>query len=201
MTDTSNSTDPTPSEVTSAEVPLAAVQPRGSARLIASIVLVVVIAAVAIFAIALMDDDTSAQGRLVGDIVPPVAGITMTGDEFDIDQHRGEWVVVNFFATWCPPCIIEHPELVTFAERNAGRATVVSIAFEDSAEDIEEFFLEHGGNWPVFTEDIDRASVSFGVVALPESFIVDPTGQVVAKITGGVTAVELEDKIVELEES
>lgn len=183
------------------DVPLEAVQARGSAKLIASIVLVVVVAAIAIFGIALIDDDSAPKGRLVGNMVPPVAGTTMTGEHFDIDQHRGEWVVVNFFATWCPPCIVEHPELVTFAERNAGRASVVSIAFEDAAVDVEEFFRDHGGNWPVFTEDVDRASVNFGVVALPESFLVDPTGHVVTKLEGGVTAVQLEDKIAEFENS
>lgn len=182
-------------------VHLDAVQPRGSARLIASVVLIVVLASIALFAITLISDDSAPQSRQLGAIVPSVKGTTMTGEEFDIDQHRGEWVLVNFFATWCPPCVIEHPELVAFAERNAGRASVVSIAFEDSVDKVEDFFATHGGNWPVFTEDIGQASLNFGVVKLPESFLVDPTGVVVKKLEGGITAAQIEDLIAEFEES
>ena len=68
--------------------------------------------------------------------------------------HRGEWVVVNFFATWCTPCRVEHPELVKFAEEHEGDPVeVVSVAFSDQPEAIREFFAEQGGNWPVVASD------------------------------------------------
>jgi cytochrome c biogenesis protein CcmG/thiol:disulfide interchange protein DsbE len=122
----------------------------------------------------------------------------MTGDEFDIDAHRGRWVVVNFFATWCPPCVEEHPELVAFDERNGSRVQLVSVAFDDTEVDaVERFFADNGGDWPVITSGAGGASLDYGVKKLPESFLVDPSGTVVAKINGGVTAAQLDALIAE----
>lgn len=137
----------------------------------------------------------NAQGvGVVGSLAPELVGKTTTGERFDLDRERGKWVLVNFFATWCPPCVNEHPELVRFSQENVDRATVVSVAYDDAPEAIEQFFAEHGGDWPVLAEDTG-ASVEYGVIKLPESFLVDPTGKVVKKLTGGVTAAELESLI------
>ena len=136
--------------------------------------------------------DTSTQ--VVGSPAPELVGTTTSGDDFDIVDERGKWVLVNFFATWCPPCVAEHPELVAFASRNAETATVVSVAFDEPAEVVEEFFSTHGGDWPVVAE-AGRIPIDWGVVKLPESYLVAPDGTVVDKIEGGVTADELESLI------
>src|SRR4029453_18675476 len=57
-----------------------------------------------------------AQSPLLGKVAPALSGTTLDGESFDIDDHRGEWVVVNVFATWCRPCVQEHPQLVAFDE-------------------------------------------------------------------------------------
>ena len=70
---------------------------------------------------------------LEGQLAPSIVGTTVDGDEFDLDDHRGEFVIVNFFQTTCIPCRQEHPELVAFQEAYgpAGFATIVSVAFDD----------------------------------------------------------------------
>src|SRR5882672_195573 len=75
-----------------------------------------------------------AKSPLVGKQAPPIEGVTLANEPFTLDRVRGEWVVVNFFGSWCTPCIQEHPELVSFqnAHRGARDATVVSVAFADS---------------------------------------------------------------------
>jgi cytochrome c biogenesis protein CcmG/thiol:disulfide interchange protein DsbE len=137
---------------------------------------------------------------VVGNLAPQLVGTTAAGDDFDLDKLRGRWVVVNFFATWCPPCVQEHPELVRFSEQNADTATVVSVAYDDTPEKIGQFFAENGGDWPVLASDTG-ASVEYGVVKLPESFLVDPDGIVVRKLAGGVTAEQLERLIARAERS
>jgi cytochrome c biogenesis protein CcmG/thiol:disulfide interchange protein DsbE len=94
--------------------------------------------------------------------------------------------VVNFFATWCTPCRIEHPQLVEFTERHAsaGDVEVVSVAFDDEAARIEEYFAENGGDWTVIPQDTNRAALEFGVTGVPESYVIDPNGLVVAKFEG-----------------
>ena len=133
-------------------------------------------------------EDRFGTNPLVGKAVPEVSGATTTGSTFDIDAYRGSWVVVNFFATWCAPCVVEHPELVRFEEEHAdGSAQIVSIAYDDSPERVQEFFDDKGGTWPVVVADDARLALDFGVTGVPESFLVSPNGQVVAHFTG-VTA-------------
>lgn len=134
---------------------------------------------------------------LIGQLAPEVAGPTIAGPDFAIDDHRGRWIVVNFFSTTCIPCIQEHPELVTFQQRHeaAGDATVVSIAFDDSADNVARFFVDNGGEWPVLVEDTGGIAVRYGVTGVPESYLVAPTGVVAAKYVGGVEADQLDETI------
>ena len=138
----------------------------------------------------------------VGKPAPPISGATLGGDFFDLDDHRGRWVVVNFFATWCASCIIEHPELVDFSERHAaGDAIVVTVAFDDSPEAVRGFFEAAGGDWPVLAGDVGSVPVDYGVTAVPETYLVSPAGYVVDKLIGasGVTADQLDNRIAALE--
>jgi cytochrome c biogenesis protein CcmG, thiol:disulfide interchange protein DsbE len=138
-----------------------------------------------------------ARSPLVGRAVPSLAGETLDGGSFDIDDHRGRWVLVNFFATWCAPCRIEHPELQAFEEahRPAGDAAVVSVVYRDTEANTRDFFADNGGDWPVLLNEDGRAPVDFGVVKVPESYLVDPGGIVVAKFNGGVTQEDLDATI------
>lgn len=138
--------------------------------------------------------------QLKGKPAPSIAGNGIRGGGFDLASQRGRWVVVNFFATNCPPCITEHPELIEFSNRHKalGDASVVSVVFGEEPQLVLDFFTERGGDWPVLANDDGRISNDYGVVKLPESFLVDPNGTVQAKFFGGVTAELLDDVIAEL---
>lgn len=177
-------------------------RPRRAVALVALAVAVGV--AILVIFLALGDPQRGALiGRsAVGKPAPPIAGLTLTGDSFDLDDHRGRWVIVNFFATWCPGCITEHPELVTFSERHAGGdAIVVTVAFDDSPEAVLGFFERAGGEWPVLAGDVGSVPVDYGVTAVPETYLVSPAGYVVDKLVGvrGVTADQLDARIAALE--
>lgn len=132
---------------------------------------------------------------LLGRRAPAIEGTSLlSGAPFDLADERGRWVVVNFFATWCIPCREEHPDLVRFAAAHdaADDARVVSVVFSDQPDDVERFFDERGGSWPVI-DDTTGIVPAWGVTGVPESYLVDPGGVVVAKIVGGITAEGLED--------
>ena len=177
-------------------------EPAGPSRLamiVASVVAVVLVALIAVLATSRVDDGIGAS-PLIGNTSPAIVGQTVDGTTFDLDAERGRWVVVNFFATTCVPCVVEHPELVAFDEEHArlGDASVVSIAFSDSASNVTEFFEDNGGDWSVLAEDTGRHAINFGVAAVPETYLVSPNGIVTTKFTGGVTQADLEAEITRL---
>ena len=133
----------------------------------------------------------------MGGLAPAIIGVTTDGEPFDLDDWRGRWVLVNFFQSTCVPCIIEHPELVDFAERHApaGDARIVSVVFDDSENNVREFFAVHGGNWPVLADGATAAAVAYGVTGVPESYLIAPSGVVAWKQLGGVTADAIDDVI------
>jgi len=173
--------------------------PSGSPRLaligavVAALVLVGFIAVLATSS----TDQSLGSSPLLANPAPPITGSTLDGSTFDLDAERGRWVVVNFFATTCVPCVREHPELVAFDEAHlpVGDATVVSIAFSDSAKNVTEFFEQNGGRWAVLTEDTGKHAIEYGVAAVPETYLVSPTGIVTSKFIGGITQADLENEI------
>jgi len=166
---------------------------RGRRRLgplIALPVLVVVAGLVWIAATAGKPDAYDARSPLLGKPAPGVAGATVQGGRFDLGAVRGRWVVVNYFATWCRECRVEHPELERFFQTHkaAGDATVVSVVFNDTPKAVREFLADNGGSWPMVIDPAGQIAVNFGVGKVPESYLVSPNGYVVAKIVGGVEA-------------
>lgn len=122
----------------------------------------------------------SQTSAIVGGNAPFIAGKTISGEDFSSMDYRGNWLVVNFFNSTCVPCIAEHPELVLYSEEIGPiqGAQLVSIPIADQDSDVEEFFAERGGDWPVLLGDTSEWVIRFGVTAAPETFVIDPFGVV-----------------------
>ena len=163
------------------------------ARWVALAVGAVLVAFVGILAFG--GDKSDQANALLGQRVPRVAGPTLDGGTYDIDSARGRWVVVNFFATWCGPCVQEHPELVKLEEwgRASGEAEVVAVVFNDPVDTVKAFFDERGGRWPVL--DAPEIPIEFQVAQVPETFLISPRGQVVQHYAGGITADEIRSAV------
>src|SRR5206468_12588523 len=112
---------------------------------------VVIVAFIGVLATRPPAADRQAESPLLFHAAPALNGTTLDGGQYDIDAQRGRWVLVNFFASWCTPCKIEHPELRKLAEqhKSADDLSVVSVAFQDEDDKIREFFKANGGSWPV----------------------------------------------------
>ena len=171
--------------------------PRRRTALLAAVgVGVVLVLLVAVLATRDYSGTRTADSPLLGRPAPAVEGPSLLdGESFDLADQRGRWVLVNFFATWCVPCQVEHPELVRFdaAHADAGDARVISVVFSDDADDVRRFFEQRGGEWPVIDDPVGRVALEWGVTGVPESFLVGPDGTVQAKVVGGIRFDSLED--------
>jgi cytochrome c biogenesis protein CcmG, thiol:disulfide interchange protein DsbE len=178
------------------EDPGAAPPSRSRTALVASVVVALVIALLVVV-LATGDPSVDRQTRspLIGRLAPAIDGTTLDDESYSLADQRGRWVLVNFFATWCNPCLEEHPELAAFAAAReaTGDAAVVSVLFDDKPEKARKVFAERGGEWPVVIDPEGAVSVAYGVARVPESFLVAPDGTVVQRLVGGVTKRQLDD--------
>jgi cytochrome c biogenesis protein CcmG/thiol:disulfide interchange protein DsbE len=158
---------------------------RSRVALISAVVVGVIIALLVIV-LATRDpaDERVQRSPLIGKAAPEIDGKTIEGKPFDLTRYDGEWVLVNFFATWCVPCRQEHPELVKLAEGD--QTNVVSVVFQDDPGTVKAFLKEHGGNWPVVNDPSGKVTLEYGVPKIPESYLIAPDGTVVAKFISGI---------------
>jgi cytochrome c biogenesis protein CcmG/thiol:disulfide interchange protein DsbE len=139
------------------------------------------------------DEPGLIDSHLLDRPAPAVRSSTLDGASFDLARRKGSWVVLNFFNSTCAPCKAEHPELVEFAEQQAllgadGAELYTVLQLDDDLGDVEAFFAERGGNWPIVRDDDGTVNVAFGVAQVPETFIIDPDGVVRVRWAGQIDA-------------
>lgn len=134
----------------------------------------------------------NAQAEAVDFSLPDMQGV-----EHKLSDYHGKWVVVNYWATWCPPCLSEIPELVDFHEDHKDRdAVVLGVNFEDiSLNGLKQFSEEYFMNYPVLRTKPGPSSVLGPIPGLPTTYLVSPSGEVVARQVGPVTAKLITDFI------
>lgn len=134
--------------------------------------------------------DTAAATPLLGKPAPDITGIGLDGGTVRLADHRGKFVLVNFFNSWCVPCRQEHPELQQFSSRHAvtGDAVVLGVIHDDTVDEVRRYRAEHGGDWPVVDDPRGTIALEYGVRGQPETFVVSPEGVVVARYISRISA-------------
>jgi cytochrome c biogenesis protein CcmG/thiol:disulfide interchange protein DsbE len=107
-----------------------------------------------------------------------------TGEPVTLAQLRGRPVVLNFWASWCGPCKIEHPTLARAARRHQADAHFFGVVFEDTPEAAREFARPLDPSFPQLIDPQSRMAVDFGVTGVPETYFIDADGIIRDKFVG-----------------
>lgn len=148
-------------------------------------------------------DPSKIPSALIGKPAPQftlagVPGLQSDGAEVPgmsgADLAKGEVTLVNVWASWCTPCIAEHPYLIRL--RQSGAARIVGINYKDTAEAARGFLARRGNPFEAVGFDADgKAGIEWGVSKVPETFVVDHEGKVVFKLVGAINAANLSSQL------
>lgn len=144
-------------------------------------------------------DPRAIDSPLVGKPAPAFALTPLEGGApVTLASLRGAPVVVNFWATWCVPCQQEHGELQAAARRWRDRARFVGIVYQDQPDTIRAWLARMGVIGTTLIDVGSQVALAYGVTGVPETFLVDAHGVIAHKITGPVTAAELDVRLASL---
>jgi thiol-disulfide isomerase/thioredoxin len=120
----------------------------------------------------------------------------MQGHEQRLQDYRGKWVLVNFWATWCPPCLEEIPDLIALHEAHKNSdLVVIGVALDSTRESVVEFVAKKNIGYPIVFGNYELAEQVGEVEALPTSYLFDPAGKLVSYQQGMVTRSSVESYI------
>jgi peroxiredoxin len=138
---------------------------------------------------------------LIGAKAPQFAGTDLAGQHVSLSGYRGRYVYVNFFASWCPPCQDEEPDLVdfNFQQQKQGRsgAALVSVVFNDTESAAAKFVTTWGAEWPAVPDSDGTIANAYGVGSPPMTFLVNPEGYIVGLWDGPVKTSQLDSMLAE----
>jgi len=117
------------------------------------------------------------------DFTLPVLG----GGNATLSSYRGKVVILNFWATWCPPCRTEMPSMETLYQRfNAQGLEILAVDIGESASTVQQFIRSAGYTFPVLLDSANRVSSVYGIKNIPTTYIIDREGKRIGRVIGGI---------------
>ena len=111
----------------------------------------------------------------------------LNGQEHSLERHRGKVVLVNFWASWCPPCVHEMPSMSRLNDAFRDRPFIIlAINLGEKTEDIHGFLQQHPVNFPVLLDPEQELPRQWKVFAFPTSYLIDQQGRIRYSVAGGI---------------
>ncbi|CRK84919.1 alkyl hydroperoxide reductase/ Thiol specific antioxidant/ Mal allergen [Neobacillus massiliamazoniensis] len=146
--------------------------------------------------ISAIEQDAAKIGLQKGNMAPDFQLANTDGRTIKLSDYRGEKVILNFWATWCPPCKTEMPYFEKFYENNKDKNVIVLAVnltnLEKNKNNIQQFIHNNHLSFPVLLDSNGEVANLYQNVTIPTSFIIDPTGRIDQKLVGPIDTKTLE---------
>jgi thiol-disulfide isomerase/thioredoxin len=123
-----------------------------------------------------------------GASAPDFTAADLSGKTVTLSQLRGKVVLVNFWATWCPPCREEIPSMVKLNQAMAGKPfQMLALSIDEGGKEaIDGFFKSSGQTLPAYLDGEQKVARLYGTTGVPETFVIDKKGAILKKVVGGM---------------
>lgn len=149
-----------------------------------------------VLGVVLISRAPSASPTAIGRPAPDFTVADLDGNPIRLADLRGRPVIVNFWASWCGPCVEEFPLLNAAAAAHVDDGlVVVGIVFRDRSEAARDFMARNGGTWPSAMDPGERVATDYGILGAPETYFIGRDGAIVARQIGQISASSLNEKL------
>jgi peroxiredoxin len=148
------------------------------------------------------DTDRLPTGVKIGNKAPNFQVTDMTGNETSLADYQGKKVLLNFWATWCPPCKDEMPHMEELYRENKDEGYVILALnmtnTEDSLDDVKTFVVDQKLTYPILLDEKGEVSSTYEILAYPTSYFIDTKGVIRNKVTGALDEEHLFNELTRL---
>ena len=124
--------------------------------------------------------ESSVAGKTAEDIA-----LNVDGKSGHLSDYRGKIVVLNYWATWCPPCVEETPALIELNKRISSRnGVVLGVSVDEDEQAYKKFIQDHGIDFPTSRDASKKSAQDYGTLMYPETYIIDRKGKIARKVIG-----------------
>lgn len=155
----------------------------------------VFLAAIFVFAVFLVNADTEKPAPQIGRIAPDFTLKDLDGVTVDLKSVTGKnkVTILNFWATWCPPCRAEIPEFIEFVKEHQGeKVALVAVNLQEGQKKVAAFAETAGMNFPILLDEKGSVAQVYQIYAIPTTFFIDGSGVIREKVEGSISLSRLE---------
>ena len=121
----------------------------------------------------------------VGDMAPEITRLDLAGRPVHLTDYRGKLVLLNFWASWCGPCLKEMPRFSSWQQHYGGQGLqVIGVSMDDGAAPVRKFLVGHSVAYPILLGDVKMGEAFGGILGLPLTYLIDAQGRIAARYQG-----------------